>query len=158
MLAATFACGVEPIDRYLQQRAKRDAQKRVAATYLLVEDRRIAGFYTLSADTIRGDDLSAEQMKRLKVPGPTAFRATLIRRLARDLSFKGQGLGKVLLADALHMAWETSKEIGSMAVVVDAWDEKAWRFYSRFGFLSFPETRNRLFIPMQTIQESLRRR
>jgi predicted GNAT family N-acyltransferase len=118
-------------------------------------DGRIAGFYTLSADNIRSEDLSPELVKKLKLPHYSAFPATLIGRLARDQSFKGQGLGELLLADALRVALQTSKTIASLAVLVDAKDEKARRFYSGFGFLSFPETVNRLFIPMKTVQETL---
>jgi predicted GNAT family N-acyltransferase len=128
----------------------------VAAPYVLLsEDGRIAGFYTLSADNIRSDDLSPELVKKLKLPRYTAFPATLIGRLARDQSFKAKGLGKILLADALHVALEASETIASVAVIVDAKDEKARQFYSEFGFLSFPETVNRLFIPMKTVAESL---
>ncbi len=138
----------------MQQQAKQDARKRIAAPYVLLsEDGRIAGFYTLSSDNIRSDDLPPDLLKKLKLPRYAYFPATLIGRMARDLSFKG--LGKIVLADALHVALETSKTIASVAVVVDAKNENARRFYSNFGFLSFPETSTRLFIPMQTVQESL---
>jgi predicted GNAT family N-acyltransferase len=147
---------VEALDRYLQQQAKQDVRKRLAAPYVLLsDDGRIAGFYTLSADNIRADDLPPELVKKLKLPRHNALPATLIGRSARDLSFKGQGLGNALLVDALHVALEMSKKIASMAVLVHATDENARSFYSSFGFLSFPETPNRLFIPMQTIEESL---
>jgi predicted GNAT family N-acyltransferase len=122
---------------------------------VLSEDGRIAGFYTLSADVIRGHDLPPEMLKKLKLPPYDRFPATLIGRLARDLSFKGQSLGNALLADALHLALESSKRIASLAVVVDAKDENARRFYTGFGFIPFPETPARLFVPMRTVQESL---
>jgi len=60
-----------------------------------------------------------------------------------------------LLADALQVALETSKTIASLAVLVDAKDDAARDFYSKFGFLSFPEAVNRLFIPMKTVADSL---
>lgn len=122
---------------------------------LLAEDGRIAGFYTLSSDNVRGDDLSPELTKKLKLPRYTSFPATLIGRLARDLSFRKQGVGKTLLADALHVALATSKTIASVGVLVDAKDEGVRRFYSEFGFLSFPNTLNRLFLPMQTVEASV---
>jgi GNAT superfamily N-acetyltransferase len=153
-LRAAFSCGVDALDRYLREQAKQDARKRVAAPYVLLsEDGRIAGYYTLSADRIRGDDLSPELVKTLKLPRYDAFPATLIGRLACDLSFKGRGLGDVLLADALEVALRASQTIASVAVLVDAKDENARRFYRDFGFLSFPEESKRLFIPMQTIAQ-----
>jgi GNAT superfamily N-acetyltransferase len=128
----------------------------VAAPYVLLsEDGRIAEFYPLSTDNIRSDDLPPELVMKLKLPRYTTFPATLIGRLALDQSFRAKGLGKILLADALHLALAASKTIASVAVIVDAKDEKARQFYSEFGFLSFPETVNRLFIPIKAIADSV---
>ena len=54
---------------------------------------------------------------------------------------------------ALKVALAMSRKIASAAVVVDARDGNAHRFYTEFGFTAFPETRNRLFIPMKTIEK-----
>jgi hypothetical protein len=65
-MRASFSCGVEALDRYLQQQAGQDARKRVAPPYVLLsEDGRIAGFYTLSADNIRIDDFPPDLVKKL---------------------------------------------------------------------------------------------
>ncbi len=126
----------------------------MAVPYVLVSaDNRIAGYYTLSLDNIRVDDIPAELVKQLNLPHYPVIGATLIGRLARDLAFRGQGIGDLLLADALKRALGMSKNIASAAVVVDAKEEKAHRFYSEFGFIAFPETVDRLFIPMETIEK-----
>lgn len=151
-LRAAFSCGVEALDRYLKEQATQDAKKRVAVPYVLVSaDGRIAGYYTLSSDNIRVDDIPAQLVSQLKLPRYPVIGATLIGRLARDLSFRGQGVGELLLVDALKRALKMSERIASAAVLVDAKDDKAHCFYSEFGFISFPETVNRLFLPMQTI-------
>jgi len=143
---------VEALDRYLKEQASQDAKKRAAAPYVLRStDGRIAGYYTLSSDNIRVDDIPAELVKQLSLPRYPVIGATLIGRLARDLSFRGQGIGELLLVDALKRALELSKQIASAAVVVDAKDAKAHDFYRDFGFIGFPETVNRLFLPMRTI-------
>jgi predicted GNAT family N-acyltransferase len=145
---------VEALDRYLKEQASQDARKRVAMPYVLVSaDNRIAGYYTLSSDNIRVDDIPAELVKQLNLPRYPVIGATLIGRLARDLAFRGQGIGDLLLADALKRALGMSKNIASAAVVVDAKDEKAHCFYREFGFIAFPETVNRLFMPMETIEK-----
>lgn len=120
---------------------------------LIATDGRIAGYYTLSSDNIRVENIPAEWVRQLKVPRYPVVGATLIGRLARDLSFRGQGVGELLLIDALKRALKSSKQIASAAVIVDAKDENARRLYSDFGFIGFPETVNRLFLPMQTIEE-----
>jgi hypothetical protein len=46
--------------------------------------------------------------------------ATLLGRLARSREFKGAGVGELLLMGALQRALDHSKNIASLAVVVDA--------------------------------------
>lgn len=126
----------------------------MAVPYVLVSaDNRIAGYYTLSSDNICVDDIPVELVKQLNLPRYPVIGATLIGRLARDLAFRGQGIGDLLLADALKRALGMSKNIASAAVVVDAKDEQSHSFYSEFGFIAFPETVNRLFMPMETIEK-----
>ncbi len=49
------------------------------------------------------------------------------------------GLGRLLIVAALRRAWELRQEVGILAVVVDAIDEKAAAFYRQFGFTSLGE-------------------
>ena len=106
-----------------------------------------------NADNIRVDDLPPELVKQFKLPRYPVIGATLIGRVARDLSFRGQGIGEVLLIGALKVALAMSRKIASAAVVVDAKNDNAHRFYNGFGFIIFPETAKRLFLPMQTIEK-----
>jgi GNAT superfamily N-acetyltransferase len=73
----------------------------------------------------------------------------LLGRLAADKRFQGQGYGRFLLADALLRA--VRSEIASFAVIVDAKDETARRFYERESFLPFPGEPMKLFRPMADI-------
>jgi GNAT superfamily N-acetyltransferase len=77
---------------------------------------------------------------------------TLLGRLARDTSYKGNGIGELLLADALRRAYQASSSIGAWAVVTDPINEKARAFYEGFGFVSLES--GRMFIPMETIKTS----
>jgi len=120
---------------------------------LVTADNRVAGYYTLSANIILAEDLPAETVKKLKWPRYPELPATLIGRLACDRAFRGQGIGELLLLDAVRRALKASAEVASLAVVVDAKDEEARRFYAKYGFLSFPDERNRLYLPMKTIEE-----
>lgn len=158
-LRASFSCGVEALDRYLKQQAGQDARRRVAVTYVLVSrDGRLAGYYTLSSTNIRVDDLPLQLLERLKLPRYPYVGATLLGRLARDLSFQGQGIGEVLLTDALKVALKVSREVASVGVVVDAKDERAHRFYTGFGFVACTEKGNRLVLRMEAIEELFLRR
>lgn len=54
-----------------------------------------------------------------------------------------------MLADALYR--DVRSEIASFAVIVDAKDESARRFYARESFLSFGDQPLKLFLPMSSI-------
>ena len=117
------------------------------------DKKRIAGYYTLSAEHLRADDLPPDVVKTFDFPRYPAFGATLIGRLARDLTFRGQGVGDLLLTDALKVALAISRKIASAAVLVDAKNPKARAFYTEFGFMTFPDTERRLFLPMATVEQ-----
>lgn len=117
------------------------------------EDDKLAGFYTLTQDNIPSEDLPPELIKQLNLPRYERIGASLLGRLARDLTYKGKGVGELLLVDALKRSLAMSRQIASAAVVVDAKDEKAHKFYQDFGFIPFPESRKRLFLPMVTVEQ-----
>ena len=77
--------------------------------------------------------------------------AALIGRLAVDTAAQGTGIGKMLLMDAIHRALAVAKDIAVFAMVVDANDENARRFYEGFGFMPLPETPTRLFLPLSSV-------
>jgi predicted GNAT family N-acyltransferase len=149
---ATFSCGVEELDRYLQRLAGQDIKKRVAAVFVLTLDgRTIAGFYSLSAHMLKLDELPLEIVKRL--PRYPNVPATLLGRLAVGTDFRGRGLGELLLIDALKRSLAGTTQIASAAVVVDAKNEHAREFYQRHEFLALASQPNRLFLLMKTIEQ-----
>ncbi len=75
----------------------------------------------------------------------------LLGRLARDMSFRGQGIGEMLLRDALERSLEAQQRVGAIAVIVDAIDERAALFYEAYGFIRLPGASDQLFIAMETI-------
>ncbi|MDB6038756.1 MAG: hypothetical protein JWM99_2597 [Verrucomicrobiales bacterium] len=123
---------------------------RTSACFVLVsleDPERIAGFYTLSAAEISATALPESLTRRL--PRYPQLPVTLLGRLARDLEFRGQGIGDLLLQDALARALTLSGEIGSIGVITDSKDERAAKFYKEFGFQ--PLTGGRMFLPMTEI-------
>jgi predicted GNAT family N-acyltransferase len=146
-----FRCGVAELDEWLQRRARQDQDRQVAAVHVLVpkdEPARIAGFYTLSAAAIVLTDLPQAFIRKL--PRYPIVPAVLIGRLARDVDFAG--MGERLLMDALQLAARHSTDIAAAAVVVDAKDERASRFYRRYGFEPLTDSPGRLFISMASVQ------
>jgi predicted GNAT family N-acyltransferase len=151
---AAFSCGSEALDRYFKQQASQDVEKRAAAVFVLTPDgRTVAGYYTLAQHAIDAGALPDELVKRIKAPRYPELPATLLGRLARSISFKGEKLGELLLLHALQKALHHSHEIASIGVVVDAKDHRASLFYQSYGFVELPGHPNRLFLLMRTIAE-----
>jgi GNAT superfamily N-acetyltransferase len=149
---AAFSCGTEALDRYFHSLAKQDAKRSIAATFVLMRDRDVLGYYTLSVAEIDAGELPAGVLGGL--PRYPMLPATRLGRLAVDKRFQRQGWGEYLLIDAMHRAFENTQIVGSVALIVDV-KEDARDFYLRFGFIEFPETRNKMFLPMQTIRQLL---
>ncbi len=151
---AVFSCEQESLDRYLKEPATQEIKKRVAAVYVLTPDgKTIAGYCTLSQYAIEAGELPPELVQQLHLPKYDKLPATLLGRLARSKQFKGRGLGELLLMGAMKRALEHSRNIASIAVVVDAIDENAHAFYGRYGFIDIPNHPNRLFMPMKTVAQ-----
>jgi GNAT superfamily N-acetyltransferase len=147
-----FRCGVPELDEYLQRRARQDAERHVAAVYVMVpadEPQRIAGFYTLSSASVILDELPADL--RSKLPRYPTIPAVLLGRLARNMNFPG--LGSQLLMDALHRALRHSVEVAAVAILVDAKNEHARQFYARYGFQQSLHSPDRMFLPMKTVEQ-----
>lgn len=146
----TFDCGVAPLDGYLKKYARQNADLDYGRTFVLVrgEETRVLGYYTLSAGAVAREHLPPEEARRLpKYPAPVAH----LGRLAVDLQVRGQGLGSLLLADALRRAFRVSKELALYAVEAMAKDTKARTFYFTHGFHELLDDRLHLFIPMKTV-------
>ena len=152
---AAFSCGVQALDRYLQKQAGQDQRKNIARVFVKEgpEPHIIAGFYTLSSLGVDVGDLPEDRRKKL--PGYPVVPATLIGRLAVDQQFRGQGIGSLLLIDAISRIDRVSRQIASYAVIVDAKDDVAKSFYRHFGFIEFQSASNRLFLPLETARRAI---
>jgi len=145
-----FESGVEPLDRYFRTQASLDARKNIGAPFVLVlPDETIAGYYTLSSTSVQLGELPEQTVRKL--PRYPLVPATLLGRLAVDRQQQGKGYGRFLLADALYRA--ARNEIASFALIVDAKDDSARRFYERESFLPFPDQPMKLFRPIADISK-----
>jgi predicted GNAT family N-acyltransferase len=144
-----FTCGVESLDRYVKTQAGQDVRRKANAVFVLTtiaEPARILGYYTLCAMGVAHGDVP--EAARKHIPRYPLVSATLIGRLAVATTHQGQRLGAVLLADALHCAFNSARTVGSSMVVVDALDDRAAGFYAAHGFVRLPGSM-RLVLPMQ---------
>jgi len=150
---AAFTCEDRALTDYIKKQASQDVSRNAAAVYVATLDgKNILGYYTLSQYSIQLDEIP-EQVAKKKFAKYKTVSATLLGRLARDISVKGSEVGELLLLDALFRALQLSKQVASSAVVVAAKDKKSAAFYMKYGFTELPNTERRLFIPMATVEQ-----
>ena len=149
---ASFDCGEPALNDFLLTLARQQQQKHMGKTFVAVPEpgaKKVLGFYSMSAGSIRFEHLPQEVHKRLpRYPIPVAR----LGRLAVDRSMHGKGLGAALLRDALlRVARVASSDLGILGVVVDAKNAEARKFYERYGFVPLTDHPLTLIILTQTI-------
>ena len=144
-----FHCGVISLDDYIRKQARQDVKRRVSRVFVASATEypnSIVGYYTLSTLSIELSQLPealARKLPRHPVP------AALLGRLAVNQRAQGHGVGGLLLVDAIKRTLAISKEIAIYAMVVDAIDDRAQRFYEQFGFSLLSSGSRRLFLPLK---------
>lgn len=147
-----FSCGNEELDKYLKEFARQNHKKDISKSFVAMFEERVIGYYTLSMSMVEFVEIPEEHKKGIpKYPSPVAK----IGRLAIDTQFQGKKIGTALLIDALKKIMEASKIVAAHAVVVDAKNDLAKRFYEGFGFIPY-KCELSLYLPMKTIKKLLK--
>ncbi len=157
-----FDCGVLVLNAWLKQTALQHQEKGISRTfvaiphddqavdavrsagYLDVGATSILGFYALASAFVLIEELPPELAKRY----PRQIPVTRLGRLAIRADMQGQGLGQLLLADAVSRARAAAQAVGSAGIFADAKDAAAVRFYQGFGFRPCGDLPLKLYLPI----------
>jgi GNAT superfamily N-acetyltransferase len=154
----SFSCGKPELDDYLKQIARRAAEVGTGRTWVAIDPatppdaagrRPVLGYYTVSMHSV---DVSVLPEKRRAGLPRAQVPAALLGRLAVDVRQQGRGLGGFLLIDALRRISSAAEHVAAHAVVLDAIDDDAKRFYERYGFLELTDNPLHLFLPMASVR------
>jgi GNAT superfamily N-acetyltransferase len=144
-----FDCGRDQLNKYLQRYAWQNHQAEASQTYVGVVDDAIIGFHTLAAGQVMYDDAPQRLTKGLaRHPVPLI----LLARLAVDLRWHNQGVGRALLKDAMLRTLQAADIAGIRALAVHAKDDAARRFYEHFDFLPSPSDPMHLFVLLKDVR------
>lgn len=146
---AEFSSGVEALDRYFREQVTQDVRRRATACYVALDvaTAKVAGYYTLAAAGVALADLPEQLARRL--PRYPSVPVARLGRLAVDQAYRGRRLGGGLLWDAAMRA--VRSEIAVYALVVDAKDDQAVRFYRHHGFATFGSLPRQLVLPLANL-------
>ncbi|MBR7653769.1 GNAT family N-acetyltransferase [Brucella oryzae] len=144
---AAFDCGEPALNDWLRHRALKN-ESRFSRTYVVCAGNKVVGYFCISAGSVERGAVPG----KLRRNAPDLIPVSIIGRLAVSLDHAGRGLGADLLSDALRRIALASQSIGIGAVMVQAKDEAAKRFYLRYAeFIEYPEDSRTLFLPIETV-------
>lgn len=126
-----FACGKPTLDHWLKTRALSNQEKGFTAVLVVHEARRVVGFYGLAPNAVVPPVLP-RSVRTGQPPDPVP--CLLLGQLATDLAWAGRGIGTGLVKHALARCVQAAGLIGGRALLVNAVDEQAARFWQRRGF------------------------
>ncbi len=145
-----FRCGEDKVDGWLATSALQNQEKRLSVTRVLLDEATaIAGYYTLATGQVDFGDLPPEVAKHLPRRNlPVAVLAWL----AVSIDHQGQGLGRLLLAQALRDCHEAGKTFAFIAVILDCINDAAKTFYRHWDFQELPGHPYRLFLSANQLE------
>ena len=147
-----FNSGKAPLDDWLRNHALA-SEGITARTYVVCQDNVVVGYYCISTGSVERRALPSK-MKRAQGL-PNQISVAIIGRLARDLAYKGKGLGEDLLQDALSRVLAASRIIGIRAVLVHGLDDDVSRFWRNHEFIECPIDSRTFHLPIETIANAL---
>jgi len=138
-----FDCEDEDLNDFLFNEATPYQKELLATTFVMENDKQTLGYYSLLNDSLQlREDMFASKSQFRKflrelMPYPKRHLKTIpalkIGRLAIDKSFKGKGLGSVIMANIISKCIKMNKEQACRLITVDAY-KQAIPFYQKMGF------------------------
>jgi GNAT superfamily N-acetyltransferase len=151
-----FDCGEAELNEFLRRHARQSNEKGGAKTFVassIDDERRVLGFYSLSPASIdyaRTPALVKKGLARYDVP---VFR---LGRLAVDRTIQGHGLGGQLLLAAGRRCVRAAAEVGGVALLIDAKNDRVAGWYETYGALALLDAPRSLVLPLATIEAALK--
>jgi hypothetical protein len=145
-----FDCGKPSMNTWLQRHALGNQAARSSTTYVRCNGGFVRAYHSLVVDGV--EFKTVPEKIRSGLLGRYPVPVILLARLAVDLRQQGQRIGEFMLVDALRRSLGVSYVVGVKAVMVDALDDQARRFYERYDFEPSPSVPDRLFLLMQDIE------
>ena len=138
-----FDCGDTDLNNFLVEDAKNFLDKRIATTYLLVDNDSIVAYFCLLNDKISRQDVTNSQWKKIKGGFPerkqfSSYPAIKIGRFAVSSAYKGRNIGSDLINLLKGMLNDSPNYSAFRYITVDAY-LSAIDFYKKNNFKPLSE-------------------
>ena len=154
---AAFDCGDPDLNLYLQKFARQNHESGGAKCFIAAPSdapARVLGFTTLSPASIEYSRTPALAKKGLARYDVLVFR---LGRLAVDRTVQGRGLGGALLLRAADRCLRVAQDVGGVALLIDAKNDRAARWHESYGALRMDDAPLSLVLPLATAADALKR-
>lgn len=148
-----FDCGKPSLNDWLLRHARQAQGSGSAKTFVVAEDERVAGYFSLTVGQV--DTLAAPERLR-KGMGQYPIPVVILARLTVDRRDRGRGLGVGMLKDAIRRTLLIAEQAGIRALLTHPIDEDAARFYRRFGFEDSPLREQQLLLLLKDARRTAR--
>ena len=128
-----FDCEDEDLNDFLFNEAVSYQKELLATTFVMENDKQTLGYYSLLNDSLQLKEemfTSKSQFRKFLrelVPYPKRHLKTIpalkIGRLAIDKTFKGKGLGSVIMANIISRCIKMNEEQACRLITVDAYKQ-----------------------------------
>lgn len=147
-----FSCGKPTLDHWLKTRALANQEKGFTAVLVVHDAGRVVGYYGL-VPTAVVPSILPRSIRTGQPPDPVP--CLLLGQLATDTRRAGLGIGTGLVKHALERCIQAAALIGGRALMVNAVDDEAVRFWQRRGFTPSKDDPLILFQSIAAIAASL---
>lgn len=138
-----FDCGKSALNDWLLRHARQAQGSGSAKTFVVADDDRVAGYFSLTVGQV--DVLDAPERVR-KGMGQYPVPVVILARLAVSAQDQGRGIGFGLLQDAIRRTMLIAEQAGIRAMLTHPIDHDAAKFYARFGFIASPLRESQLLL------------
>ena len=147
-----FDCGKEALNHWLRTYALANQKANYTKVMVVTHGLDVVGFYGLSMSSVHRDDVPKQVKSH---PAPQDIPCLLLGQLAVDTRWRQQGVAAGLVKDALTRAVNAADQVGSRAIVVNALDEEAGKFWLAMGFITSKADPQTFFRSMDDVRATL---
>ena len=152
----SFDCGESALNEYLQRHARNSHERGGAKTFLAIlkeDNKTVLGFYSLSPASIEYSRVPGVVKRGLARHDVPVFR---LGRLAVHREVQNRGMGGQFLLSAGRRCILAAAEVGGVAMLIDAKNERAAGWYTSYGAIPMLDAPLSLLLPLSTIRAALK--
>ncbi|CAH1079345.1 GNAT family N-acetyltransferase [Candidatus Nitrotoga sp. 1052] len=139
----SFDCDKPALNEWLVRHARQAQSSGSAKTFVVTNDDRVVGYFSLTVGQI--DTLDVPERIR-KGMGQYPVPVVILARLAVSIQDHGRGIGRGMLQDAIRRTLLIAEQAGIRAMLTHPIDDAAAKFYARFGFVPSPLREKQLLL------------